>query len=227
MGKLFNMDSPVMVILSKLADLMILNIITMVACIPIVTAGASLTALHYVLLKMVRKEEGYIVRSYIKSFKENFKQATISWLILLLFIIIFIVDLWIISYSGIRFANGLKIALFAVAAIALMAALYIFPLLARFENTIRGTFKNALLMSILSLPKTVAMVVVCCLPVLMVLVSLNAVPVVFLLGISGPAYLCAMLYSGTFKKFEPAETVVGDEWSIKEEEEAEELPPIK
>ena len=57
MGKLFNIDSPVMRFLGKVADLMILNLVTLLCCIPVVTIGASLTAMHYVLLKMVRNEE--------------------------------------------------------------------------------------------------------------------------------------------------------------------------
>ncbi len=228
MGRIFNLDSPVMSFLGKVADLMILNIIVSIACIPIITAGASLTAMHYVLLKMVRKEDGYIFRSFVKSFKENFKQATICWLIILLFIVIFVGDMLIINRSGIEFAQWMKIALIAVGIIILMAIIYIFPLLARFENTIRGTLKNAMIMAILSLPKTIAMLVICCLPVLLVYVSTSMVPIAFLFGISGPAYLCAMLYSTIFKKFEPeqVETDNGDNWFIEEEsEEIEETPP--
>ena len=69
--------------MNKVADLCILNIICLVCCIPIVTAGASITAMYYVTLKMVRNEEAYIVRSFFKSFKDNFKQATIINLIMI------------------------------------------------------------------------------------------------------------------------------------------------
>lgn len=100
MGKLFNIDSPVMRFLGKVADLMILNLVTLVCCIPIVTIGASLTAMHYVLLKMVRDRECYIVRSFFKSFKANFKQATVIWLIILLVLVIFAADLRIINASA-------------------------------------------------------------------------------------------------------------------------------
>lgn len=81
MDKIFNLDSPVMQALNKVADLIWLNILTMVCCIPIITVGAALTAQHYVVLKMVRNREGYITRSFFKSFKANFKQATCIWLI--------------------------------------------------------------------------------------------------------------------------------------------------
>jgi uncharacterized membrane protein YesL len=81
--RIFNAESPLMEGLSKVADLVILNLLVLLCCIPVITAGAALTGMHYVLLKMARDEEGYIVRSYFKSFKENFLQATGMWLIFL------------------------------------------------------------------------------------------------------------------------------------------------
>ena len=68
------MDSPFMRALNVLADLMILNIITIICCIPVVTAGASFTAMHYVLLKRVRGTEGYIVSTFFDAFKKNLKK---------------------------------------------------------------------------------------------------------------------------------------------------------
>ena len=83
MSSLFNMDSPIMRFLSRVCDIMILNILCIVFCIPIITAGASVTAMYTVTLKMVRGEESYIFKGFLKAFKENFKQSTIIWLILL------------------------------------------------------------------------------------------------------------------------------------------------
>ncbi len=219
MGKLFNLDSPVMAFMGKVADLMILNLITLIACIPVITVGASLTAMHYVLLKMVRKEEGYIVRTYIKSFKQNFKQATLCWLIILVFIFVFFIDLYIINVSGLEIAGWFVTVLYVVGILALMAIIYVFPVLSRFENTVRGTFKNSFLMSILGLPKTIVMLIINCIPVLLLYISLATLPFVFLLGITAPAYLCAMLYSGIFKRFEPEETAEdqGDNWVLQVE----------
>ena len=76
MGRLLGLDSPPMKIMGKFADLICLNFLALFCCIPIITIGASMTALHYVALKIVRDEEAYITRSFFKSFKENFKQAT-------------------------------------------------------------------------------------------------------------------------------------------------------
>lgn len=210
MDKIFDMDSPIMRFLSRMADLMILNIITLICCIPIITVGASLTALHYILLKMARNEEGYIVKSFFKSFKENFKQATVIWLIILLLILIFIGDLLIFNYSAIEFPVVLRIAVMALFIFVSMIVCYVFPVLSRFENTVFHTIKNSFFISILSFPKTILMLVLYVIPVAAVYFFPIAMPLVFLFGISAPAYCAALLYSGTFKKLEPEEETIID-----------------
>ena len=205
MGRFFNIDSPIMHFLGRVADLMILNLVTLICCLPVVTIGASLTAMHYVLLKMVRNRESYIVRSFFKSFKANFKQATIIWMIILLLLVVFIMDLRIINDSSLGFPQVLKIMVYALLMVAYMVICYVFPVLSRFENTVVKTMKNALFMAILSFPKTVLMMVVYLLPLAIAYFVVAAVPVVFLFGLSAPSYAAAMLYNGTFKRFEPEE----------------------
>ena len=93
---IFDMDSGFFRALSRLADLMILNLIFVVCCIPIVTIGPALTAMHYVTLKMVDNEEGYIVRGFFKSFRQNLRQAIIIWVIMLLLGCLLATDLLIL-----------------------------------------------------------------------------------------------------------------------------------
>ena len=66
--KFLNLDSPLMQGLGKMADLMWLNVLTLICCLPIVTIGASLTAMNYMALKIARNEECYITRGFFKSF---------------------------------------------------------------------------------------------------------------------------------------------------------------
>ena len=216
MGRFFNIDSPIMHFLGRVADLMILNLVTLICCLPVVTIGASLTAMHYVLLKMVRNRESYIVRSFFKSFKANFKQATIIWMIILLLLVVFIMDLRIINDSSLGFPQVLKIMVYALLMVAYMVICYVFPVLSRFENTVVKTMKNALFMAILSFPKTVLMMVVYLLPLAIAYFVVAAVPVVFLFGLSAPSYAAAMLYNGTFKRFEPEEEAIVDRFETVE-----------
>lgn len=200
--KFFDLDSPLMQVLNKVADLMLLNILCMVCCIPIITAGASLTALHYMSLKIVRNEECYIMKGFFKSFKENFKQATIIWLLLLLVICILAGDFFIMKNSGINFNKVLQIIITAVGVLILFTTMFVFPVLAKFENTTMRTIKNAFVMSILQFPKTILMVVMWLVPTVLAIFVPKAIPISFLFGLSAPAFVSALLYNKFFKKLE-------------------------
>ena len=212
MGRFFDMDSPVMRFLNRMGDLMILNILMIICCIPVITVGAAYTAMHYVLLKMVRDREGYLIRGFFKSFVQNFKQATLIWFLMLLVIAVYVGDILIFNYSGIVFPKGVVIAVLAIAILLLMVAVYVFPLQSRFENKIRDTLKNALMLAIINLPKTILMLVYYALPLVICFFSSYALVFIILFGISLPAYGAAWIYSGIFKKLEPEteEEVVDD-----------------
>lgn len=225
MGKFFDMDSPVMRFLNRVGDLMILNFLMIVCCIPIITAGAAFTAMHYVLLKIVRGEEGYLVRGFFKSFRSNFKQATLIWLLMLLVVVIYIGDIWIFNYSGLTFPKALVIAVVAVAVLLLLIAVYVFPVLARFENSVKNTLKNAMLLAFANLPRTILMAGCYILPLVLGYFSTYALLFVILFGISAPAYAAAWIYSSIFKKLEPeTEELPSDlEFSLKIDEETKEI----
>lgn len=215
MGRFFDLDSPLMSTLSKLADLIILNILVVICSLPLFTIGASLTAMHYVVLKMVRNEEGYIIKSFFKSFKQNFKQATIIWLILLVVIGVLIGDFLILRFSAVALPQWLHVVILAIAVILLFATVHLFPVLSRFENTVLNTYRNSFFMGILALPRTVLMMICWIIPPVVAVFAPQIMPIVFVLGISGPAYFNAMLYNKTFKRFEPETEVVSDEeWSM-------------
>ena len=200
--KIFDLDSPLMNVLNKMADLMWLNILTLIGCIPIITAGAAFTSMHYVALKIVRNEESYITRSFFKSFKTNFRQATLIWLMILLIAAVLGGDYYIITKSGIQFSSVLVVLIMAAAVLVICTTLYVFPVLAKFDNTIMGTIRNAFIMSILQLPKTLVMLVMAFFPLIIYLVSLRLIPIIFLFGFSLPAYASAMLYNKFFQKLE-------------------------
>lgn len=219
MGKIFDMDSPVMRFLNRVGDLLILNILMMICCIPVITIGAAYTAMHYVILKMIRGEEGYLFKGFFKSFIRNFKQATILWIIMLLVIAVYVGDILIFNFSGIVFPKALVVAVVAVAIFLIMVATYIFPLLARFDNTVKNTIKNAVIFAFANLPKTLAMVVIYALPLVIGYFSTYSYIFIFMFGISLPAYGAAWIYSGIFKKFEPEEQQVSDlDFSLKDDE---------
>lgn len=200
--KIFDLDSPLMQILNKVADLLWLNILTLICCIPIITAGASFTALHYMSLKIVRNEESYITRGFFKSFKENFKQATVIWILMLIVIAILYFDFKIMQNTDLQFGRVIQIVITAVGVLVLFTSLYVFPVLAKFVNPTLQTLKNAFIMSIIQFPKTLLMIVFYLIPIIIFAVSLRLLPIVFLFGFSVPAFLSALLYNKFFKKLE-------------------------
>ena len=224
MGKIFDMDSPVMRVLNRVGDLLILNVLMIVCCIPVITAGAAFTAMHYVLLKIVRGEEGYLIRGFFKSFRSNFRQATLIWLLMLLVVAVYVGDIWIFNYSGLVFPKPLIIAVAAVAFVLLMIAVYVFPLQARFENSVKNTLKNAMLLAFANLPRTILIMACYILPLVLGYFSTYALLFVIMLGISAPAYAAAWIYSGIFKKLEPEpEEAASDlEFSLRMDEEIKE-----
>lgn len=205
MGRFFNLDSPLMQFLSKMADLMLLNILTLLLCIPIITAGDAVCALYYMTIKMVKGEDCYIVRGYFKSFRENFRQATLIWLAVLLIGIILAGDVLILRNSDIAFGNVLMVLIMVVAVVYLFTVTYLFPVLSRFDNTIKNTVRNSFLMSVLNFPKTILLVLINLAPVVLLLLTYQAMPFLFMFGFSVPAYVCSMLFVKIFKRFEPEE----------------------
>lgn len=168
MDRFFSMDNKFFTFMGKVADLCILNIICLVCCIPVITAGASITAMFYVTMKMVKNEESYIIKSFFKSFRQNFKQATVINLILLAVAAILYVDLSIVKQMGQPLSQIMHIVFLAFTVLYAMVFLYIYPILAKFYNSTRNTFINAVLMSVRHLPYTVLMAVICACPVLMI-----------------------------------------------------------
>ncbi|MBR6307153.1 MAG: DUF624 domain-containing protein [Lachnospiraceae bacterium] len=262
--KLFNLDSPLMRFLSRMTDILWLNILVLIFFVPpgavyylfashivaegasympttgtmflmyaliliaAIPIGAAFTGMHYVLLKMARDEEGYITKDFFKSFKLNFRQASIIWTIALLVIVLLVID-----YRSLSLTEH-PTFLFAAITVAVIfmycTLLYVFPVLSHFENTIKGTVKNSFFMSILALPKTVLMAILTAIPVAIMYfverfeVMVWLIPLTMLFWFSLPAYFCAKLYDKTFKRFEPETAQTNDDfsWSVNAEEEASE-----
>lgn len=157
MAKFLNPDSPLMRFMTKVADLMILNILFLVSCLPIFTIGAAWTGLYAVTLKMVRDQEGSIAKSYFRAFRRNFRQATALWLGILVLGLIGLVDIRILNGIDTGWSRGLKYAVETLMLLLLMVLQYLFPLIAKFEAGLHTHLKNACLMALAYLPKTALM----------------------------------------------------------------------
>ena len=141
MDKIFNLDTPVWRFIGKLADAVLLNILWVVFSIPIFTIGASTTALYYVSMKVVSDREGTsLFRDFWKSFKMNFGQSTLIWLICLFLGAFFAFDIWYYWGMDNQWASGIAMVFVVLTLLLIMVMHYIFAVQAKFINPIRKTF---------------------------------------------------------------------------------------
>ncbi|MBL8594097.1 MAG: DUF624 domain-containing protein [Devosia sp.] len=149
MAALFSADSTLMRALSRLADVMILNLIFIATSLPLFTLGASLTALNFTAMRIASGECNSVGSDYFRSFRRNFRQATLVGLVLLG--LTAVLAAWYVVVTNLTFgplAELLLLAAWYVLAfnVAVMA-LFVFPYLASFEGRTREVFRNARLLS--------------------------------------------------------------------------------
>ena len=146
MKSIFSLDSPVIRFLNTTADLILLNVLWVLCCIPVLTIGASITAMYRVTLNM-QESRGTIVRSFFTAFRQNFRQATILWLLFGAAGAFLVID-YSILYTSDFTGKALVFVIFALAAVFyLMTLTCVFPLAAQFENTTKNMIRNAFQMA--------------------------------------------------------------------------------
>lgn len=200
MKNLFGQDGPVMRALTDLSTLVFLNILTALCCIPVVTAGAALAAMHYVIMEMIEERGGPLVPEYLKRFKENLKNATPVWLILLAAAVFLYADYRIISGGQMGLPKAMLIPIYAGMFVLAAVYVYVIPLTAKFVYSTGAAFKNAAILAAAYFPRTILMVMISAvMPALLYNVT-RLLPLFFLLALSLPAYFCALLYMPVFEK---------------------------
>lgn len=159
MGRFFNQDNPVSRFLAGTIDLIALNALFILTSLPIVTMGASLTALYSVLLWR-KDDDSYLYKIYFSSFKENFRQATIIWVPCCLGVLFLGYELYLIfavfDDSLLPLQFPVWISLFLLVSIILFA----FPQIAGYRQKTSIILKNSILISISNLVLTIAVLAV-------------------------------------------------------------------
>lgn len=150
MNKLFDLNSPFMRLVSRIADLVILSFYWFVCCIPVITIGPATAALCFTAMKVARKEEIRISTTFFHSFKVNFKQGVIMNLIFIVVGAILAADLYYFAFVQQGTGTGVTLAQAAFIAMtvwALCIMFYAYPLQAQFYNPIRTTLRNAMVLA--------------------------------------------------------------------------------
>lgn len=169
MKNLFHFDGPLFQALNQITDMVILNVLCTLCCLPVVTAGASIAAAHKIAQGRLFKSETPIARSFFRAFKENFKQASIVWLVTMVIVAVAMLDMHLVTNFFEGASANIMFGLLVVVIIIVASVLsYLYPLIVRYQNTLRNHLYNAFMLALARLPLTILMLI------------LNAIPLVLL-----------------------------------------------
>ena len=204
MKNLFSIDSPLMAFLSRVWDLIVLNLLFLVFSIPIVTIGASTTSLYRVLFNYHNGNDFRTFVPFWNAFRENFKTSIVLSLILL--IPTFLLAYYLIfTFSGQAHTLGFNSIYFLAIMIIAMIIAYIWPLQAQFHNTVLNTLKNAVILALGHLGKSLIIAILNLFPILHIFIDpvsfLQLSPFWILIGFSSIAFLNSKIILSIFKKY--------------------------
>lgn len=207
MNKIFDLNSPVMQKLAQFPDLILLNVLWLIFSIPVVTIGASTTALHAVAQTYVAGEDHGIIKPFFRSFCKNFKQSTILWIPVMAFCVMLIIDLVYLLGAETGKQMLLWIPVLLLGAILLVVVSYSFPLIARYENDTKTIISNSFLLFSLHFFPSLAIMVLNALPWLLLALFPNVFVKTSILWIpvggSLVAYINNHILLPIFKKYDP------------------------
>lgn len=215
--RLFSADSALMRMLDRVGGVILLNLVFVATSLPLVTLGASLTALNSVALKLVRGHaQDSIVREYLRAFRGNLREGTklvaaITGLALVLVAWYAVVNALVVE----PMAQLLMLAVwFVLAAQLTMTAIVAFPYLATFDDPTRRVLRNALLMSWRHPLSAITALTVTALPVLITIFypKLTGYGLLWLaIGFAAIACVTAMLFTRVFDRYIPAAPTTSNE----------------
>lgn len=186
MGQIFRMDSNLFKGMNKAGNVMLVSLMWLIGCIPIVTIGASTTAMYYTMVKAVRRENGYITQEFCRSYRQNLKKSIPMTIFFLVTAVVLYVDrAYMQQMKGqIAATAGLFYALLTLVVIALFH--YIFPVMSRFTFGKTECMKMAGIMVFRHLPHTILMLGITILAVCVI--WLIPIPMIFVMP-GGCCYL--------------------------------------
>ena len=190
-------DSPVVSIAEQISEVIIAGFLWLIACIPIITIGASITAVYGCIFRIQEKREGYLTKDFWKLFKECFRSSTIIYLVGVAVVAMLYLDYQI-------FATDSRLDILQVLVVAggiLVAEIftYAFPMESYFENSLKATVKNALLLGISNIPYTLLMLGINVFPFFLVARIPVTFGIWFLIGISGVAWINSFFLKKIFQ----------------------------
>ena len=191
--------------LSRLVDLAVLNLMTIACMIPVVTAGAAITAMNNVLIHIVRKDETYVWKMFLTSFRQNLKQGVGLGLLFTAIFAFAGLELVMLHSVDAKAATLFMIIITVISLCVVAIGIYTFALLSRFENTMRGTLVNAVSLALGYIPRTLGMLLILAAWAALLWLLQGIFLLVLLYGLTIPGYLCTRIYDPIFRSLEANE----------------------
>ena len=191
MGKIFNLDAPVVQAVGKVGQMMLTTIVWLLFCLPIVTVGAATVAMCRMMINL-KEDKSCAFKVFFRTFRESFWKATALWLILLGCIAVLAAAFYLVVLVENTILRMAGLFLFCILFfVVYILAVYGFPLTAYFDNTLFATIRNAIGMGLGNLRQTIFAIAVTLLPLVLMMVSMQLfVTLLFLLIILGPGAIC-------------------------------------
>ena len=206
MDNLFRYDNKFFEALGKISNIVILNLLCILSCLPIITIGASATATYLIAMQIVKDEESYIIKEFIKRFKENFIISTKIWIIMMIIGGVLCFDFYISKLIINEYMRIiLQFILLMISIIFAFSITYVFPIAYKFENTVKNTMINSILISIQHLPHTIVMTLVNLSPIILIfMLSDYWGQILFfytVIGFAIIAYINSIFFNKIFKQY--------------------------
>ena len=202
MKQFFDTDKPVWRFFTKLACMVELNLLWLVCSLPIITFGASTAALYYTMLKVVRGEDYGLIQIFIRSFKAHLKQGSILGMIALAAGVLVAFDLNFYVIAPGRIDSIFQVFQLVIAILYLMVLVWLFPVLAKFDNTTLNIIQSAFFLSIRHFGYTLMMIATA---VSITIIEFFYAPVLALWGMGLIAYVNCICARAVFAKYIPEE----------------------
>ena len=202
MASFFSPKSMGTKILTGLTNLIIVNLVFIITCIPFITIGASITALYRITISIVAGDNPAVLREYFKSFKDNFVKSTLFFLLYLALGAFFGFEIYMVRTMMAENMQWVQYPAYFFIFAVFASACYAFPLIAWFEESFKQVLKNSLLIALTNLPFTIMQAVIA--GVFILLVDYNyAIPLSFVcfMGIASIAWFYSLFLKRIFAKF--------------------------
>lgn len=198
-----NPDNAVHIFLNKIGDIIIANLLFIACSVPLITIGPALTALYHCMLRTVKGNQTGVLKTFFRAFRQNFRQSSILWIGLCASFLIVSANLRFLSRTNHPAAQIFFLLSCGLLALSGVTALYVFPVVAAFEGTLKMHLKNSLLFAFTHMTATFLAGAFSTVPMVMTYLDRKLLPLYaccwFFFGFGLTAYLNSLLFYRMFR----------------------------